>query len=140
MLGSLDYMHVAWRTCRVAWQGAFQGKEKSPTIVVEVFAEYQLWIWHAAFGFAGSVNGISIWDQSPLCSLFVDGSFSENVDFKFEINGKEFKKLWLLVDGIYPQCSRFVKTLEEALLSLMHYVQWQETARKDIEHAFRVLQ
>jgi Plant transposon protein len=42
MLGSLDCMHVGWKNCPVAWQGAFQGKEKAPTIVLEAVADYNL--------------------------------------------------------------------------------------------------
>ena len=30
MMGSLDCMHVLWKNCPKAYQGAFQGKEKSP--------------------------------------------------------------------------------------------------------------
>jgi hypothetical protein len=66
MIGSLDCMHVAWKNCPMAWQGQFKGKEKSPTIVVEAFADYNLWIWHDAFGYAGTLNDINIWEQSPL--------------------------------------------------------------------------
>jgi hypothetical protein len=34
MFGLLDCMHIRWKSCPVAWQGAFQGKEKVPTIVL----------------------------------------------------------------------------------------------------------
>jgi hypothetical protein len=56
MLGSLDCMHAGWKNCPIAWQGAFQGKEGHPTIVLEAFCDYNLWMWHAAFGWAGSMN------------------------------------------------------------------------------------
>ena len=61
MIGSLDCMHVFWRCCPVAWQGAFQGKSGSPSIVLEAVIDYSLWIWHAAFCFPGSLNDINIW-------------------------------------------------------------------------------
>ena len=38
-----------------------------------------------------------------------DGTFS-NLDFDFTLDGEIFSELYLLVDGIYPQLSRFVKT------------------------------
>jgi hypothetical protein len=68
-----------------------------------------------------------------------DGTFDE-VDFQFTIGGEEFQQLWLLVDGIYPPLSRFVKPISvpigdtEALFSM-----WQEVKRKDVERSFGVL-
>ena len=43
MLGSLDCMNVQWKNCPVAFQGAYMGKEKSPTIVLEAVADHNLW-------------------------------------------------------------------------------------------------
>jgi hypothetical protein len=140
MLGSLDCMHVGWKNCPVAWQGAFQGKEKSPTIVLEAVSDYNLWIWHAAFGFAGSLNDINIWEQSPLLKMFVDGTFSKEVDFEFQIAGKVFHRCWYLVDGIYPEIARFAKTIDEPVgRGKKLYAIWQEASRKDVERAFGVL-
>jgi Plant transposon protein len=44
MLRSLDCMHVGWKNYLVVWQGAFQGKEDMPTILLEAVADYNLWI------------------------------------------------------------------------------------------------
>ena len=101
-IGSIDCMHVGWRVCPLAWQGQYQGSKGKPTIVLEAVADYQLWIWHASFGFAGSMNDINIWDRSPLLKSWIDGSFANDVDFEFEIDGKVFHQLWLMADGIYP--------------------------------------
>ncbi|GMF63920.1 unnamed protein product [Phytophthora fragariaefolia] len=35
MIGSLDCMHWAWKNFPTAWAGAYQGKEKEPTIILE---------------------------------------------------------------------------------------------------------
>ena len=78
-------MHIGWKNCPVAWQGQFQGKEKVPTIVLEAVADYNLWIWHASFGYAGTLNDINIWEQSPLLTSLLDGTFSKFVDFEFEL-------------------------------------------------------
>jgi len=57
----------------------------------------------------------------------------------FTIGCEQFVQLWLLVDGIYPPLSRFVKPISgpigdtEALFSL-----WQESKRKDVERFFGV--
>ena len=141
MLGSLDCMHVGWKNCPVAWQGQFVGSKGYPTIVLEAFADYNLWIWHAVFGWAGTNNDINIWDRSSLLSAFLDGTFRSEVDFDFYISGILFSELWLMTDGIYPELSRFVKTIQEpGNPKAKVYAAWQEGARKDVERAFGVLQ
>ncbi len=48
---------------------------------------------------------------------------------------------FILVDGIYPEIARFVKTISEPLTPMEHFFSaWQESSRKDIERAFGVLQ
>ncbi|GJW90740.1 putative RNA-directed DNA polymerase [Tanacetum coccineum] len=50
MLGSIDCMHWEWRNCPKAWHGQFgRGDKKYSTILLEVVASYDLWIWHAFF-------------------------------------------------------------------------------------------
>ncbi len=137
MIGSLDCSHFVWKNCPVAYQGQFQGKEGRPTLVVEAMADYNLYCWHAIFGYAGTLNDLTVWDNSFLLKAICDGSFEE-MDFPFTIAGEQFDQLYMLVDGIYPPLSRFVKPLSvlgdnEALFSL-----WQESKRKDIERFFAV--
>ena len=108
---------------------------------MEAFADYNLWFWHHSFGWPGSLNDINIWNRSSLLKRFLDGSFADEVDFEFEIGGRVFNRLWLLVDGIYPELSRFVKTIEEpSNQKASAFAKWQEASRKDIERAFGVLQ
>jgi hypothetical protein len=138
MIGSLDCSHFVWGNCPVAYHGQYQGKEGRPTVVVEAVADYNLYAWHAVFGYCGTLNDINIWDSSLLQKSICDGTFGVN-DFPFVISGETFEELWLLVDGIYPALSRFVKplsvplTADEALFSM-----WQESKRKDIECFFGV--
>ena len=144
MLGSLDCMHTYWDKCPVGWQGAFMnGAKKKPSIVLEAACDYHLWFWHASYGYAGTLNDINILNLSPLTEMFLTGEMAklEEEVTPFIIGGEEFQQLFLLVDGIYPSFSRFVKgykhpcgDFEKALTT------WQESARKDIERAFGVLQ
>jgi hypothetical protein len=54
MLGSIDCMHWQWRNCPVAHAGQFtRGDIKYPTIILEVVASYDRWIWHAFLGWSG---------------------------------------------------------------------------------------
>ena len=46
-----------------------------------------------------------------------------------------------MVDGIYPELSRFVKTIEEPFdRKTSAFAKWQEATRKGVERAFGVLQ
>ena len=129
-----DYFQMGETTAQ------YEGKEEKPTLVMEAFCDYNLWIWHATSGFPGTYNDINIWDHSPLLESFLDGSFAREVDFDYNVGSTTFRSLFLLVDGIYPEHSRFVKTLDEAVgHSQQQYASWQESSRKDIERAFGVL-
>jgi hypothetical protein len=127
MLGSLDCSHFVWANCSVAHQGQYQGKEGKPRIVVEALADHNLYAWHAVFGYAGTLNDISIWDSSFRLQSLCEGSFTD-LDFPFNIGGELFDQLWMLDDSIYPSLAHFVKPLTvpigdcEAL-----FIMWRES-------------
>ena len=57
------------------------------------------------------------------------------------VNGRQFERGYYLTDGIYPQWSCFVKTFNQPRDEKQAFFkQRQESARKDIERAFGVLQ
>jgi hypothetical protein len=85
MVGSLDCMHVGWWLCPVAYQGHYQGKEGKPTLILEVVADFNTWLWHSSFSSPGSLNDINVWDWSPLLKEFLDGTYSSEVHFKYHI-------------------------------------------------------
>jgi Plant transposon protein len=144
MLGSLDCMHTHWKNCPVGWQGSYKGKEKKPTIVLEAIADYHMWFWHAAYGYAGTLNDRTILNMSPFLDMLVDGSFEDlekEAAVAYTIGGDEFTKMYILVDGIYPKYSRFVHGIKQpSNKDQKKYTKWQEASRKDIERAFGVLQ
>jgi Plant transposon protein len=145
LFGSLDCMHVYWKNCPVAWQGQYKGKEKKPSIVLEAISDHHLWFWHTSFGYAGTLNDLSILNLSPFTESLKNGTFSELEKraglVPFEIDGEMFTKLFVLVDGIYPTYSRFVKGNSNPILEEEKiFTAWQESSRKDIERAFGVLQ
>ncbi len=114
MVELLDCTHVGWKNCPVAWQGSNTGKLGKPTIVLEAMADRNIWFYHHSFGWPGSLNDINIWNRSCLLKAFLDGFFARDVDFELTIgDDKVFNRLWILVDGIFPDLSRFVKTLQE---------------------------
>jgi hypothetical protein len=144
MLGSLDCTHTYWKNCPKAWHGSYVGKEGQPSIVMEAVSDHHLYIWHAAYGYTGTMNDLIILNLSPLLERMVDGTLEalekEAGIVPYQLSGEEFTKSFLLVDGIYPKWSRFVRGMKEpATHAEKAYTAWQEGARKDIERAFGVM-
>jgi hypothetical protein len=148
MLGSLDCMHTYWKNCPVGWQGSFQGKDKGQsTVILEAVADHYLWFWHASYGYSGALNDINVLQLSPLMQRLCDGTFvstevnSGVVPFDIGTFGLQFNHTFMLVDGIYPKWSRFVRGYKEPVTDDERaFTSWQEGARKDVERAFGVFQ
>ncbi|KAH9667959.1 dde tnp4 domain-containing protein [Citrus sinensis] len=137
-LGSLDCMHWKWKNCPVAWKGMYVGHAQEPTIILEAVALYDLWIWHMFFGLPGSHNDINVLDRSP---LFKDLAEGRAPSINYSINGHNYTMGYYLADGIYPPWSTLVKTVPHPQENKhKNFAKAQESARKDVERAFRVLQ
>ena len=140
MLGSIDCMHWQWKNCPTAWRGQFTSgyKGSHPTMILEAVADHRLWIWHAYFGVAGSNNDINVLNSS---TLFADQCRGRGPAIQFTANGRTHHMGYYLADGIYPRWPVFLKTIscpigERRVL----FAAKQESARKDVERAFGVLQ
>ncbi|XP_050125525.1 uncharacterized protein LOC126602652 [Malus sylvestris] len=107
MIGSLDYIRWKWKNYPTAWAGQFKGHHNKPTIVLEVVASYDTWIWHAFFSALGSNNDINVLWSSPLFNDVVNGWAP---DFRYKVNGNRYKLGYYLTDGVYPSWSTFVKS------------------------------
>jgi hypothetical protein len=59
LLGSLDCTHTHWKNCPKGWQGRYKGKENKPTIVMEAMSDYNLFFWHASYGYTGTLQLLS---------------------------------------------------------------------------------
>ncbi|XP_058742373.1 uncharacterized protein LOC131614851 [Vicia villosa] len=115
-----------------------RGDHGKPTIMLEAVASQDLWIWHAFFGIAGSNNDINVLNQSNVFNDILEGRAAT---VQYTINGNPCNMGYYLADGIYPEWDTFVKTIsmpqgEKRKLFAQH----QESARKDVERAFGVLQ
>ena len=99
----------------MAWHGAFKnGDKKKPSIVLEAVSDYHMFFWHASCGHAGTLNDINTMNLSPLTEMFVNGEMEmlEKEVVPFNIGKESFKKLCVLVDGIHPTWTRFVKAMK----------------------------
>ncbi|OWY95240.1 Nuclease HARBI1 [Phytophthora megakarya] len=135
---SIDGMHWEWKNCPYGWAGQFKGKEKKPTVVLEACADQDLWIWHASFGWPGSLNDLNILDRSPVFDNLMNGKAPS---VKFEVNGNVYDMAYCLADGIYPDWPVFMKSLLQPRGNKQKkFAEMQEKLRKDVERAFGVLQ
>jgi hypothetical protein len=73
MLGSIDCMHWTWKNCPSTWKGMFYDHCHEPTMILEVVASQDLWIWFAFFRLLGSQNDINILEQSSMFSELLKG-------------------------------------------------------------------
>jgi hypothetical protein len=138
MLGSIDCMYWKWKKCPIAWHEMYTSHCREPTIILEAMASQDLWIWHAFFGMPGSLNDINVLDRSPIFAALTEG---RTAPVNYTINGHEYTMGYYLADEIYPNWSTFVKTIPRPLgVKRKYFARKQESARKDMERAFRVLQ
>nr|GEW90213.1 hypothetical protein [Tanacetum cinerariifolium] len=86
----------------------------------------------------GANNNINVLDNTP---LFDDLLNDTALVLPYVVNGVGYEIGYYLADGIYPQWATFVKCFTVANdAKHAYFKKRQEGARKDVEHAFGVLQ
>jgi hypothetical protein len=86
----------------------------------------------------GSYNDINVLQHSLAFARLAE---DDAPMFNYEINGHPYNKCYYLADGIYPEWSTFVKKFFEPTEEKnRRFAKRQEACRKDVEHAFGVLQ
>ncbi|XP_047961486.1 uncharacterized protein LOC125206246 [Salvia hispanica] len=140
MLGSIDCMHWQWKNCPTAWRGQFTSgyKGSHPTMILEAVADHRLYIWHAYFGVVWSNNDINVLNSS---TLFADQCRGHGPTTGFTVNDHRYHMGYYLADDIYLRWPVFVKTISCPMGDRrILFAAKQESARKDVEQAFGVLQ
>lgn len=138
MLGSLDCMHWKWKNYPTAWARQYAGHSGSPTIILEVVADYDLWIWHAYFGLPSSNSDINVLERS---NLFANLAQDIALPAQYVIQGRQYNLGYYLADSIYPKWSTIMQTIHEPRDPKKKlFAMKQEVCRKDVERTFRVLQ
>nr|XP_043611708.1 uncharacterized protein LOC122583356 [Erigeron canadensis] len=67
MIGSIDCMHWAWEMCPTAWRGTHtRGDIGQPSMILQVVASTDLWIWNAYFGQQVSNKDINVFESSHI--------------------------------------------------------------------------
>ncbi|KAM2197528.1 hypothetical protein ACFX1Q_000917 [Malus domestica] len=81
---------------------------RKPTVVLEVVASYDTWIWHAFFGVLGSQNDITVLGRSPLFNNLMEGKAPQ---LDYYINDREYNMGYYLADDIYPKWATLVQAI-----------------------------
>lgn len=110
-LGAVDCVSWSWENCPVAWQGQFKGKDKKPSIRLEVVCDDKLRIWHLKFGTPGAKNYVSIVNASSLFNAIRSCSWPP-VRPETCVAGLNLNWFYYLADGIYPNFRIFAKSLK----------------------------
>ena len=84
---------------------------KKPTIILEVVASNDLWIWHAFFVMPGSHIDINVLHRSHLFAKLVEGTTPK---VNYRINGHDYTMRYYLADGIYPSWAIFVESISQS--------------------------
>ncbi|XP_074326732.1 uncharacterized protein LOC141664676 [Apium graveolens] len=74
MIGSINCMQWEWKNIPSGWGGAYSGRKGRPTIILEVVASYDTWLWHAFFGVPGAQNDINVLGESHVFDKVIAGS------------------------------------------------------------------
>ncbi|XP_071713692.1 protein ALP1-like [Rutidosis leptorrhynchoides] len=89
-------------------------------------------------GLPGSNNDINVLNASPIFNSIKDGTAPPS---PFDVNGRHYERGYYLGDGIYPDWAMLVKAPHNPIDEpRKKFKRFQESARKDIERAFGVLQ
>ena len=112
MLGSIDCMHWKWKNCPTAWHGQYTGHKGAPTLILEVVASYDTWIWNDFFGMPGSCNDINVLHRSTVFHDLLNGKASA---MPYTINNNSYKHGYYLADGIYPPYATIVQAVRQPI-------------------------
>ena len=108
IIGSIDCMHWEWKNYPAEWKGMYQRRSRTATVILEVVASRDLWIWHAFFGTPGSCNDINVLQRLPVFDDLFNGRAPQ---VQFDMNGNTYNKGYYLTDGIYPKWATFINTI-----------------------------
>lgn len=145
-VGALDCSKLFWKNCPAQDKGQYLNTKESTklaSIQCEAWCDADLYCWHLNVGRPGTNNDINVLTRSRLLKDIMSGRFQMRLDTAFKIipGGQERRLLYFLVDSIYPDWPIFSKPIKDSDDPReRRFSRMQESARKDIERFFGVLQ
>ncbi|XP_048598088.1 uncharacterized protein LOC125578969 [Brassica napus] len=97
------------------------------------------WEWkNCPTAWKGTLNDINVLDRSPVFDDILHGRAPK---VKFKVNNHTYRMAYYLTDGIYPPWATFIQSIPLPQgRKAQKFAEMQESARKDVERAFGVLQ
>uniref|UniRef100_A0A0D3C5V6 DDE Tnp4 domain-containing protein n=1 Tax=Brassica oleracea var. oleracea TaxID=109376 RepID=A0A0D3C5V6_BRAOL len=100
--------------------------------------EYIDMVGYVADSENGTLNDINVLDRSPVFDDILHGRAPK---VKFKVNNHTYRMAYYLTGGIYPNWSTFIQSIPLPQgPKAEKFAEKQESARKDVERAFGVLQ
>ena len=140
--GSMDCTHLWWNKCTESLKHLCNGKEKHPSLAFCALVDHFRYIQYVSLAYFGAANDIQILEADEFCRNLLWGSLK---DYEYEMILEDGTKNlckggWVIVDGGMPQASVFINPMHERLShDAIHWSEWLETVRKDVECAFGIL-
>jgi hypothetical protein len=73
----------------MTWRGAYQGKERVPTVTLKAIVNHRIWFWHLFFGMPGaSNNDPNMLDCSTLFRQHLEGT-APKITFRVKYNNND---------------------------------------------------
>ncbi|CAL2274415.1 unnamed protein product [Prunus armeniaca] len=124
--------------CPTTWQGDYANRKCQKSIILEVVAGFDTWVWHAFFGVARSQNYLNMLGQSP---IFNDVLRGQGPNITYQVNNTVYQTGYYLADDIYLRWTTFVKSiLNPRSHKQKLFASYQEGYRKNVERCFGILQ
>ncbi|XP_062114317.1 uncharacterized protein LOC133825380 [Humulus lupulus] len=116
----------------IAWKGQFtRGDHDRPTIMLEVVASQDFWIWHAFFGVPGLNNDFNMLNQSPLFTYILQGQAPQ---------GEKRKLFSRCQEAVRKDVERAFGVLQSRFAIVRGPARfWQKDVLKDIMYACIIL-
>ena len=141
-VGSMDATHVRLWKCPDMFQNRCEGKEGYPTLGWMCVVDHFKFIQYVSDAYFGAANDKQMCNVDPFCMAIQGGSL-RNVPFNI-INERgerqRCKGAYVIVDGGMTKKACFVDPMHERVTyEAVHWSEWAESIRKDVECTFGVL-
>ena len=140
--GSMDCTHLWWNKCTESLKHLCKGKEKFPSLAFCALVDHFRYIQYISLAYFGASNDIQILEDDDFCRNLLNGGLK---DYEYDMILDDGSKIrckggWIIVDGGMPQASVFINPMHERLShDAIHWSEWLETIRKDVECTFGIL-
>lgn len=135
----IDCSSWTWENCPTALKGIMVGKDKVPTLKMEIIYDTDLYVWNLFCGLPGSLNDINVLDSSPFFMNVLSGKFPPCA-VQNSFGAETIDWLYFLADGIYPEYKIFATPIRTTMnQEELKYNNMLSAVRSSVERVFGTL-